>query len=776
MINYVTINWKTTNTSFIKLAVQLRDMGIKNYKFMLTLYDKDLIGVDPYAPDLTPELQMKIIIECKRNKFYFLRELVRLKDQGSDVPMMYEAHVGNISLHFLRELNISTYQELPRQTGKSIGAVAEYAHGFLFSVNTTFGHFSYNNKMLTDNIERIVSMCDLLPPWMHFHRMEEKLNPNDPNAAPTYKMVPKSAAKKLEITNRLSNNVVTSKTPGLTEAQANTAGRGATMLNQWWDEPCDTHNIDIAADAAFPSFITASDNAKKKGIQHSIMFTSTPPDVDSKEGKYLFKFVKLESSRWFTEYLDYTKEELDAVLATNKKKFFYITYQWDEVGKSVEWLEAQLTTLSPRAIRKDIFLIWEKDIVGNPFTPEDLNLLETSIFMHGHYKQINMGDGLHVKVYCNKDDNGPFSFKEALAFMYTRRLIVASDVAGGTGGNRDSSTLVGIDPVTTDVIFTFKSNVLDTHKFAKFIKTFFTTYCPRSILAMERNSYGWGVLSELVDEETGIPNNILYVPLSEAQIKKGEFGSRGNTTAGIFTLKPMRDRLFKGILGSRVQQFTMLMRSEDIYNEICTLEEKNGRIDHKNGAHDDLLIAFAIGIYTISDLYEYVLRDYPDAGIRLELDDKKLHSDLIQIGESSMTPGVLYRILERRRNFESEFIEEEPVVRMNNVTPTTMTLNDLVNIISASGGDFSIDNKEKLSPEYMYKTGNKLNEQARVSSAKQLGMSSAEIMQLNALRSSLKNQSSVSFDENGNRIENTESNELLEAKKAQKKKTFMSFF
>ena len=88
-----------------------------------------------------------------------------------------------------------------------------------------------------------------------------------------------------------------------------------------------------------------------------------------------------------------------------------------------------------------------------------------------------MGDGLHVKVYCNKDDNGPFSFKEALAFMYTRRLIVASDVGGGTGGNRDSSTLVGIDPVTTDVIFTFKSNVLDTHKFAKFIKTFFTTYC-----------------------------------------------------------------------------------------------------------------------------------------------------------------------------------------------------------------------------------------------------------------------------------------------------------
>ena len=132
-------DWKTKNRSFVRLANTLHDLEIKNSKFMLALYDPDLQGVDPYDINISVEYQAKILYECNRNKFYFLRELCKIKDQGMETPMVYEANVGNISLHFLRDLNINTYVELPRQCGKSIGAVAEYAYFFFFGKSMNMG-------------------------------------------------------------------------------------------------------------------------------------------------------------------------------------------------------------------------------------------------------------------------------------------------------------------------------------------------------------------------------------------------------------------------------------------------------------------------------------------------------------------------------------------------------------------------------------------------------------------------------------------------------------
>ena len=39
----------TKNISFLKMAKYLKEKGIKKYAFMLKLYDKTLVGVDPYS-------------------------------------------------------------------------------------------------------------------------------------------------------------------------------------------------------------------------------------------------------------------------------------------------------------------------------------------------------------------------------------------------------------------------------------------------------------------------------------------------------------------------------------------------------------------------------------------------------------------------------------------------------------------------------------------------------------------------------------------------------
>ncbi len=64
----------------------LKRKGIKNYNFflklydedLLKLYDEDLVGVDPYDEHLTQEYKLKIILECRRNFWYFIREIMRI--------------------------------------------------------------------------------------------------------------------------------------------------------------------------------------------------------------------------------------------------------------------------------------------------------------------------------------------------------------------------------------------------------------------------------------------------------------------------------------------------------------------------------------------------------------------------------------------------------------------------------------------------------------------------------------------------------------------------
>lgn len=58
---------KTSNISFVKLAQQLKDKGVKSYADHLILYDKDLVGVDPFSKDLTSLQKTKIFTELTIN-------------------------------------------------------------------------------------------------------------------------------------------------------------------------------------------------------------------------------------------------------------------------------------------------------------------------------------------------------------------------------------------------------------------------------------------------------------------------------------------------------------------------------------------------------------------------------------------------------------------------------------------------------------------------------------------------------------------------------------
>lgn len=75
-------DYSTKNESFLKVATQLKEKGIKNYDFMLTLLDKDLQDVNPHDPKLSIQMKEKISIEISKNIWYYFREFLKIDVQG----------------------------------------------------------------------------------------------------------------------------------------------------------------------------------------------------------------------------------------------------------------------------------------------------------------------------------------------------------------------------------------------------------------------------------------------------------------------------------------------------------------------------------------------------------------------------------------------------------------------------------------------------------------------------------------------------------------------
>lgn len=164
----MTYDYNTNNLSFLKMAKHLKDKGIKNWNFMLVLYDPKIKGVDPYDPNLSIEMQARIQKEVMINFWYFIREVIKIPSTGGTVS--YELHRGNMATHWLQLQNIDTIECLPRQHYKTWSACCWYTWIYLYqAINYTI---VFSNKQLEDsqtNLTRLMDIIESLPPYLRSH-------------------------------------------------------------------------------------------------------------------------------------------------------------------------------------------------------------------------------------------------------------------------------------------------------------------------------------------------------------------------------------------------------------------------------------------------------------------------------------------------------------------------------------------------------------------------------------------------------------------------------
>jgi hypothetical protein len=628
------IDYGTKNSSFIKMYKVLKDMGIKNNKFFLKLYDPTLRGVDPYSPKLTVEQQARIYTEIEKNKWYYLREVVRVPVPGGWVP--YELNRGNLALSWCKSMNLNLFLLMPRQNGKTIGAICDDT--WVYNFGTTNTNMLYGNKELNDsklNLKRFKDITDALPVWLKAIIIDERRDTNN----------------ETEIRSNRNNNTIKAMSSAKDPVAADKLGRGSTTPLLYWDEFAFLRFNKIIYESASPAQSKAQEMAYKMGRPFGKTITTTPNNLDKEEGAYCHQMIS-DSCPFDEEMYDWDRDRcIKYIDANSTNDFVHIQFSYKELGHSEDWFRKQCRALNNdlMAVKREILLEWTLANDTSPFTEEQLEAI-----------------GAHVK-----DPQGKLFLQEVykIDFFYnidrTRNWLIGVDVSGGL--SKDSSAIVVSDPDTLQVVGEFRNNTIDTVDLARILIELVALYMPNAVVAIERNSYGKGVIDNLL--RTPIANN-LYWEMREVQAEKKVAGGRvikqktKTKVYGINTDVSSRDKMINEILKRVVNDEPECIVSKGIYEDIRNLQyKKSGKIEHREGAHDDGLFAYLVSRYMIgygTNLARFMVGN-----------NKSLNGKTVQQTREDIVRNMNYISMHNRpdymsnNSFADQFIAEQQQKQIN---------------------------------------------------------------------------------------------------------------
>lgn len=575
--NYVTVYYQmnTLNKSFLEMHYYLKARGIKNNKFHLLLYDRDLANVDPYDLSLPTYMKQKIFVECQRNFWYYVREVVRVQSQGGPY-VRYRLDRGNLALNFCFTLNLNIYEEQPRQTGKTVGTNVWFS--WVYNFGSRNANMIFLNKKHDDakrNLNDLKNIIKALPSYLRFDQAFG------------------IDGKKLKATNTvqyLQHKINFNKIEALPMARNRTSAisllRGRTVTNCWIDESAFFQYLEESLQNGMPALTTAFRNCKQNGAPHGLCLTSTPGFLTTEEGQYMFD-LKNKMTPFSELWYDFSLQKLTETLNANEKSIFvYIRTTYQQLGLSEDWLKERIKEQNQKwtDIRREYLLEWATSSENCPFTQDELRNVER--YIRNPIKQIYISNFL-FNIYSEINPR--------------EKTLIGVDVAAGY--SKDSSAISVTESSTTKLVADFNCNYINPVDLGNVIYTLVTNYLPNSLVTIERNGVGTGTLAQLM--KSRIRNN-LYYEIKERTIEERlGFGTKSNKRKqitkvyGVDNSKDVRERLMD-LLTDRVRDHYDKFISPILLEELKNLElKKTGRIDHSANSHDDGLFSYLYSIYPL---------------------------------------------------------------------------------------------------------------------------------------------------------------------------------
>lgn len=584
------IDYKTPNRSALDLAAKLRMMGVKNNAFFLSLLNPDLQGVDPYSPNLTLEQMTLIGVEIKNNAWYFFREIARAPSHAGIGSNPVEFNRANIALWWSFFNHVFFILIQPRQTGKSFCTDELMTLLMNFQCNNTqINLLTKDDKLRAENIKRLKDIYDELPPYLKFKTREDANNTEE------------LSVKKL-------GNTYKTHVPQASEKNAYKIGRGMTTPIFHLDEPPFQTNIHISMPAALAAMVAAIEDAKRAEVPYGVIMTTTAGKKDEKEGKYVHELAS-DSALWSERFFDASSPEtLEKMVRDNsRKKIFrvYAVFSHTQLGKDDDWLREKLELTNSRGedADRDFFNIWTSGTQTSPLAQIVLDRINRSISDSLYDSISNIGNYI-LRWYIPEN--------QIETYMKTRKTIVGIDPSDASGG--DETSIVIIDVLTGDVIAAGTVNETNLITFSQWLVSFIEKYINTTTI-IERRSTGSTILDYLllflpqrgIDPFKRLFNWIIndpheyperYREATMPMIRRPEDTyTRAKKYFGFATSgggQTSRTELYSTTLQNAAKKCAEGIHDRQLAGQLSGLITKNGRIDHADGEHDDLVIGWLL--------------------------------------------------------------------------------------------------------------------------------------------------------------------------------------
>lgn len=578
-------DFKTKNESFLEVSALLKDMRVENYLFPLSLLQPELQGVDPYDENLDQETMSKIWLECKYNFWYFLREVCRFPATTGTTHRQVKANRAIIALCWVLLNNIDLFHMQPRQTGKSAGADAMSIWMQVFRCeNATHFLVSKDNGLIAQNIASLKKMREILPTYCYIPDRKDKDIQNYMNY--TY----------------LDNEIAT-KAAQRDPDSALKIGRGWRFATAQIDESPFCPYLDVFLPAMTSAMDASRKEAKTKGEPNFILTTTTAGELNKREGKYAFTYLS-NGAPW-GEFMYDAKDhrDLEEIVKRNRRgKSMLISAVFTHrmlgmTDKEIYELATKVPS-TPDAINRDYFLIWTTGGESSVINPKVLENIEKSEREPNHLGITETG--YVIKWYIEED--------EIEEFMMTNDVIIASDTSEQVG--RDATTFILRSTQSLATLATIRVGEANLITTANWLADFMLKY-PRTTLIMERKSTAVNFIDTLllVFVKNGInPFKRIYNQVIQNPEKYGElYRSIRNTKQvsekivnenrrlfGFNQTGNTREHLYTTILQTASRQAQHVVYDKILSGELKGLTVKNGRVDHAEGMHDDMVMAWLL--------------------------------------------------------------------------------------------------------------------------------------------------------------------------------------
>ncbi|MBE0438141.1 MAG: hypothetical protein IBX57_00040 [Gammaproteobacteria bacterium] len=586
------VDYETKNESFKRMVSLYKHMGIENCLFPLALLQPELQGVDPFDPNLSDEMKTKIGMECTWNYWYFIREVARIPPVAGTNPIPYKANRGNLAVSWLFLNNIDSALIQPRQTGKSVSTdvIMDWVM-YIAAVNTLVTLLTKDHDLRTKNVERLKKIRDLLPSYL-------------------FTLTSSDSDNQIGLTYRIKGNSYITGVAQNSESAANNLGRGLTSPIMHIDEGPFIKFIKVTLGAALASGTAAREEAEMEGKPYGNIFTTTAGKKDDRDGSYMYDFIH-SGATWDEMFFDAkNKEDLIKLIDRNKsgkKILVNITMSHRQLGKTDKWLYDAMANanVSGEEADRDFFNRWTSGSQSSPLSTEVNKIIKDSE-TDPVYREISR-DSYVVRWYVSEE--------ELSSMMRTTSFIMGLDTSDAIG--RDSLAIVIRDVKDLSVVGAATINETNLIRFSKFLADLLIKY-PNITLIPEKKSSAQAIIDSLlihlvnanIDPFRRIFSNVVneyterereYHEIQTPMNRRSQgFYDRYKKIFGFNTSGSSRDLLFSTVLQTAAKESGHLVRDRTLTTEILGLVVKNGRIDHSNGNHDDMVFSWLLTQWMIS--------------------------------------------------------------------------------------------------------------------------------------------------------------------------------